>query len=241
MKTFSILNKFRKNITMFAALAGTALFLNSCKNDINQTTPAIAALAVINAYPTETSTLDFFLGNERVNNTGLAFGGDIKYFNAYEGARTADVTISGNSTKLVSKSITLKGGIYHSLYVIGESAEKADFLLIEDELSNPAANKVHLRFANLSPDAGALELEIENDETVFEDRVYKAFTPFKSVPAVKSKFILKDKATGDVVATKENVDLKQGAIYTVWAKGLATSESDVTKLSVEVTPHFKQL
>jgi hypothetical protein len=238
MKTFSTLNKFRKNITMFAALAGTALFLNSCKNDINQTTPAIAALTVINAYPSETSTLDFFLGNERVNNTGLAFGGAISYFNAYEGARTADVTISGTSTKLVSKSITLKGGVYHSLYVIGESAEKADFLLIEDELTNPAANKVHVRFANLSPDAGSLELKIENDETVFEDRAYKAFTPFKSVPAaVKSKFILTDKATGEVLATKEDVELKQGLIYTVWAKGLVALETGAKKIDLVVTKH----
>ncbi len=237
MKTFSTLNRFKKSTALFATLVGTAVLLNSCKNDINQTTPAIAALTVVNAYPTNTA-LDFYLGNERVNNTGLAFGEKISYFQAYEGLRTAVVTATGTTTpNLVSKSITLKGGIYHSLYVIGKETADVDFILVEDTLTNPAANKVNIRFANLSPDAPALSLELVGDETSFDDLAYKAFTPFKSVNGVKSKFILREKATDAVKATLEDVELKPGKIYTVWAKGLNTSESDTNKLTIKVTEH----
>jgi hypothetical protein len=235
MKTFETLNSLSKKSALFAALIGAAVFFNSCKNDIDQTSPAIAAITVVNAYP-DANPLDFYMGGTKVNNTGIAFGQKINYFEAYEGARSVNVTTAGSLTSLLTKSITLKGGFYHSLFIIGKAPADLDFLVLQDNFV-PNAEKVNLRFVNLSPDAAALSMEVVGDTTKFENKAYKDFTPFKTVVPVKANIVLKDKATNTVKATLEAISLEKGKIYTIWAKGLETTTADANKLTLQVTQH----
>ncbi len=235
MKTFSTFNSFTKKASVVAALIGTAVFFNSCKNDINNTTPAIAALTVVNAYP-DANPLDFYMGGAKVNNTGLAFGQKLDYFQAYEGSRSVNVTAAGSLTSLVTKPITLKGGFYHSLFVIGKAAADLDFLLLEDNFTQQA-EKANVRFINLAPDAAALSLEIVGDTTKFDDKAYKSATPFKNIVPAKANLILRDKASNTVKASVNEVNLEKGKIYTIWAKGLETTSSDATKLEIKVSAH----
>lgn len=236
MKTFLTFNSISKRSSLIVALIGTAVFFNSCKNDINESTPAISALTVVNASPND-NTLDFYIGNSKVNNTGIAFGEKINYFQAFEGDRSVNVTVAGSLTNLKTKSISLKGGMYHSLFIIGKTAEDLDFLVLEDTPTPPKENYVNLRFINLSPDATSLSLELVGDTTKFEDKAFKGVTPFKPVPIAKSKFVLKDKADNSIKATLESVDLVKGKIYTIWAKGLANTTTEAHKLSIKVSEY----
>lgn len=237
MKTSLTLNAFTKKSSLFVALLGAAVFFNSCKNDIDNTTPAIAALTVINAYPT-TTPLDFYIGSSRMNNTGIAFGQKLNYFEAYAGNTSVNITATGSLTSIKTKSVTLEGGMYHSLFIIGKTAEDVDYLVLNDTPSAPGENQANIRFVNLSPDAGSLSLELVGDATnKFDDRVFKAATPFIPVTAVKSSFVLRDKASGTVKATLNDVMLAKQKTYTIWAKGLETTTTDAFKLSIQVTEH----
>lgn len=223
--------------TIFTAIAGVAIFFTACKKDFgNNNTPAIAALSVVNAYA-GTDALDFYIGSQKVNNTGLAFGQKLDYLQAYEGSRTTDVTLVGSPTSLLSKSINLKGGVYHSLYIIGNTKETMEYLLLEDNDIPPANTKAKIRFINLSPDAASLSLELTGDTTKFDDKAYKAYTSFKPVSAAKVSFVLKDKATNTVKATLNDVTLDNGKTYTIWSKGLANANTELNKLSIQVTKH----
>ena len=235
MKTFTNLNSLSKKSSLFAALIGAAVFFNSCKNEIDDTRPAIAAIKVVNAYPV-TNPIDFYMGGTKVNNTGIAFGQKISYFEAYEGSRSVNITAAGSLTSLLTKPVDLKGGFYHSLFVIGKTPAELDFLVLKDEFVQ-TTEKVNVRFINLSPDAAALSLEVVGDTTTFNDKAYKAYTPFKTIGAAKANLILKDKATNTVKDTLNNVDLVKGKIYTIWAKGLETTTTDAHKLSLQVTEH----
>jgi len=236
MKTNLSLNSFTKKSSLFVALLGTAVFFNSCKNDIDNSGPAIAALTVVNAYPT-TNTLDFYIGSNKVNNTGLAFGQKLSYFEAYAGNTSVNITSTGSLTSIKTKSIVLEGGMYHSLFIIGKTAEDVDYLVLKDNPSAPKENQANIRFVNLSPDAASLSLELVGDTTKFEDKVFKDFTPFKPVTGAKSNFVLKDKASGTVKATLNDVELVKQKTYTIWAKGLETTATDAHKLSIQVTEH----
>ena len=235
MKTFLTLNSFSKKASVIAALVGTAVFFNSCKNNIDNTSPAIAALTVVNAYP-DANPLDFYMGGSKVNNTGLAFGQKIDYFRVYEGSRSVNVTAAGSLTSLLTKSVTLKGGFYHSLFVTGKAPADLDFLLLEDNFA-PQAEKVSLRFVNLAPDAAALSLEIAGDTTKFDDRAYKSATSFKNIVPAKANLVLRDKASNIVKASLDTVNLVKGKVYTIYAKGLENSSSDLNKLELKVSEH----
>jgi len=235
MKTFTNLNSMVKKSTLFTALIAAAVFFNSCKKDITDTRPAIAAVNVVNAYP-DANPLDFYMGGTKVNNTGLAFGQKINYFEAYEGSRSVNITASGSLTSLLTKPVTLEGGLYQSLFIIGKTAADLDFLLLKDVFV-PTNDKVNIRFVNLSPDAAALSLEVVGDTTSFNDKAYKEATPFKAIAPAKANLILKDKTTNTVKATVADVVLDKGKIYTIWAKGLETTTTDAHKLSIQVTEH----
>jgi hypothetical protein len=235
MKPMLTFKTFSRGAALFTALIGSAVFFNACKNDFDNTSPGIAALSVVNAYPS-TNTLDFYMGTQRVNNTGLAFGQKLSYFTAYEGRHAVKVTLTNSTTTLGTESIDLKGGLYHSLYLVGNTTDSLDYLLVDDQPSQPAQGKANVRFINLSPDATNLSLELTGDTTAFKNKAFKGFTAFKPVPAAKSTFVLRD-ASNAVRATRDTVTLQNGRTYTVWAKGLATGGTDVTKLSIEVTSH----
>ncbi|MBG6233946.1 hypothetical protein IWX76_000501 [Pedobacter sp. CAN_A7] len=235
MKPILTFKAFSKNAALVTALIGSAVFFNSCKNDIDNTSPGIAALSIINAYPS-TNTLDFYIGGQRLNNTGFAFGGKIDYFTAYEGTHTSKVTLNNSATTLANKSIPLKAGVYHSLYLVGAAADSVQYLLLDDQISQPAAGKAHVRFINLSPNTTDLSLELTGDTTGFKNKAFKGFTNFKPVTAAKSSFVLRNAANG-VVATRDTVNLQNGKIYTIYAKGLATGGTDATKLSIAVSLH----
>jgi hypothetical protein len=235
MKPILTFKAFSKNATLVTAMLGAAVLFNSCKNDIDNTSPGIAALSVVNAYPTS-NTLDFYIGSQRVNNTGLAFGGKLDYFTAYEGTHSAKVTLTNSTTTLATKTITLKGGLYHSLYLVGNATDSLDYLLLDDQPSQPAQGKAGVRFVNLSPNTTGLSLELTGDTTGFKNKAFKGFTAFKPVTAAaKSTFVLKN-ANNVVLATRET-DLANGKIYTIYAKGLTTGGTDATKIAIGVTSH----
>jgi hypothetical protein len=235
MKPILTFKAFSKNAALVTAMLGAAVLFNSCKNDIDNTSPGIAALSVVNAYPS-TSTLDFYIGSQRVNNTGLAFGGKLAYFSTYEGTHATKVTLTNSTTTLTTKNITLKGGLYHSLYLVSNNTDSLDYVLLDDQPSQPAQGKAGVRFVNLSPKTTGLSLELTGDTTGFKNKDFKGFTAFKPVTAAKSSFVLRN-ASNVIIAKRDTVNLQNGRIYTIYAKGLATGGTDATKLSLEVTSH----
>lgn len=233
------LPKLSKRTSIFAALLGVAAIFGACKNNNydNVNTPAVAVLSVVNAYP-NTNPLDFYLGSERVNNTGLSFGQNIQYFRVYEGKREANIAVTGTTTSLLKKTVDIQAGNYYSLYIIGDKTETLDYLLTKDNTDAPAAGKAKIRFINLSPDAPALNLVIDDNATKFENIAYKANTEFKDVTAIdKSTITLKNTAGTEVGIKLSDFKFTAGKVYTVWAKGLLNSTTDANKLTVQVTLH----
>ncbi|RNL54309.1 hypothetical protein, partial [Pedobacter jejuensis] len=70
------------------------------------------------------------------------------------------------------------------------------------------------------------------------NRAFKTATPFKYITDnAKATLLLKDKATGQVLFTLPDVELKKGFVYSVWAKGLNATTVDTQKISLKVSAH----
>jgi hypothetical protein len=233
MKTFPHLRL--KSTLLIAALIGFTSIFQSCKVDDPAPVQDVSALTIINASP-NSSGLDFYIENQKVNPTAFNFPLRMPYQRVYSGTRTAKVTASSNSTTLFSGNLILLPGEYHSLFIIGK-VEALDFLLIKDDLSFPVAGKSKIRFGNLSPDAQSMSLEIVGDTTQFANKAYKSFTAFKNVNPGKFTLNLKDNATGAVLATMPNVELLPDKTYTIWAKGLNTTTVEAQKLAIHLINH----
>lgn len=243
MKSFLTQNRLSKRTSIFAALAGVALFFSACKHDnYYYDTPGIAAATIYNAVPS-TNNLDFYLGEKKVNNTPLAYGLVTDPFTAYSGSRKATVALAGTQTNLVSKSLDIVTGNYYSLYIIGKQTDALDLLLVRDNTSAanpPGESKSKIRFINLSPDAPALSLEVVGaTEPAFDNIAYKSNSDFKPFNAAKSTIVLKNKATNTELARLTDVDLKSNYIYTVWAKGLVTPTGTADAIALQIATTFR--
>lgn len=237
----TLLSKNAGKSKLALVLLGAALIsLNACKTDVPEP-EIISALAVTNA-STSTPSVDFVIEGTKVNANPLLYGQKVDYVRAYPGSRTADVYATGVAKSLYSGKFELTAGLYHSLYILTDptltSGSQISYLLVKDEYKSPVADKAQIRFANLSSDSPSYDLELQGDTTTFADRAYKTLTPYKYVKPAIFKVLLKNKATGSVVASLDNVELKANKYYTIWAKGLVNTDVEAQKLSIQLSEHF---
>lgn len=225
-----------KTTTLLAALVIT-LGLSSCmKDDFEDTPILISGLSLVHASPT-TEKLDVYIDNTRASIDDFAFGNKMDYLRAYSGDRTITVTKKGLTTRLTSDVVKLVPDFGYTVFVV-DKFDAIDLLTLQDDLALPAAGKAKVRFVNLSPDGGALNLAINGAATDLADnRAFKEFSAFVSVDAAENvTFNVKNKATGAVEATISGVKIEDGKIYTIYAKGLKANADD-TRFGAAIFTH----
>lgn len=224
------MNFFLKHKTIAAALTFSLLSLGlaSCsKLDNNYEPIQVSGLNVIQASPT-TELLDVYVDNNKANqNVDFEFGNKIGYLSAFSGNRVFNVTKKNNLTSLKSLQYTLKPQLGYSLFV-ANTLENIELLMLEDNLEKPAAGKAKIRFVNLSPDGGALGLNVNGAATdLATNKAFKEFSTFEALDAAESATLnIKNATSGAVEATLTGVKLEDGKIYTVYAKGLKANTGD---------------
>jgi len=197
------------------------LLMQSCKND-PAPNPDLSLVSVTNASPT-LATYNFYLNQSKVNSGALPFGGVVPYFRLSPGEFTGKLTTETSTESLLSETLKFETGKIYSLFIIGK-ATSLDYLVVNDDIKVPAAEKAFVRFINLSPDAPALNLAFKDSVAVATDKAYKAASDFVEVPAKLYTFEIKDKASGAVKKELKDIDIKKGKVYTIISKGMITPE-----------------
>ena len=225
-----------KTTTLITALLITLSFTSCMKDDFDNTPVYISGLSLVHASPT-TENLDVYIDNTRANTADFGFGTKLDYLRAYSGSRTITVTKKGLTTSLTSEQIKLAPDSGYTAFIV-DKFETIDLLTLKDDLDKPATGKAKIRFVNLSPDGGALNLAIAGATTdLADDREFKEYSGFVVVDAAASvTFNIKDKATGTVQAAVSDVKVEDGKIYTLYAKGLKAN-TDNTKFGAAIFTH----
>jgi hypothetical protein len=226
--------KTQKHIaTAFLGLMTMALAITACNDKNNAPQPEGSALAIVHASPGNPE-LTFRINGQKTEVKGLTFGVNIPYSLINPG--TYELSVSKkDSTRVFGKTnVDLKSGKVYSAFIADVPA-KTGFVLIEDDLTAPVADKANVRFVNMSPDAGSLDLGITGTATpLFTKTNFKGATAFAAVtPGTEVNFEIKENTKTDVLAKLEKVKIEKGKIYTIWAKGLKAA-TDTTKLAVKI-------
>ena len=218
-----------KNITqtisgkmkIFSVLFLLATALTSCLKDNNdETAPAPSALiSVINASP-DSQPVDFYLDQNRANNSAIEYGNGLDYLNAITGKRTAGFYATGTTTKIKSDTMTLVPNGVYTLYFTNLVANP-DFVLLKDIITAPAAGQASVRFVNVSANAPAVDLVTSTGTIIATNIAYKGASSFSSIPASRYTLQVRQAGTTTVLATIADRDLLTGAVYTIWLQGVA--------------------
>jgi hypothetical protein len=225
--------------TKTLALCAAALFsmlLSACLKD-NRTYPVLppAALLMVVQGSADAPAESLYLNANQVNDPYQSFnyGDHLGYFRAYTGKRTAtfyNYIIPGTlppSIKYASDTLTLVANTAYSLFM-ANTYKSPDFLLLTDSIAMPATGMVAIRLVNVSPDAGAVDLVLNNATTLVSNVAYKGATTFLPVAGNKSyDFSFRSHTSGTVIAQLNNIPVNAGSEYTVWLHGMAAGTGTI--------------
>jgi hypothetical protein len=198
-------------------IALVTLTLASCKKESDMEVPAVSALSFVNASP-GSPDLNVYMGQNKVNNDFFTFGAHVNYLNAYSGER--EVSFYQGNEKKTSGKFNLKDGRFYSVFLAGKWPE-TELVFLADSLTRPAADKAHIRFVNMSKNAGILNLGLTNGTTLVTGKPYKEASDYIAIKGnVSHTFVIRSTAAPADTVSIPAVMLESGRSYTIWAKGL---------------------
>ncbi|MDB5019673.1 MAG: hypothetical protein JWQ28_800 [Pedobacter sp.] len=225
----------KRCISLLLLLTSFSILIGSCKkNEIIGSD--ISFISVYNASNNATS-LNFLINGESIGASALTIGQKSLYYGVYEGVWSTEAIPSGTTGKTLVKDLTFVAGEHNSLFVIGP-ADSLDYFTIKDDINVKDPNQVKIKFLNLSPNAGSLNLEIALLGTVtsFPGLGYKQFSDYRSFNAgTIYTLTLKDSVTNNIVGMPVTAEFIQGKVYTVWAKGSLDATVESEKLGIQIS------
>jgi len=177
----------------------------------------VSRILFVHASP-DAPAVDINLGWQPVARD-LAFPNNTPYRYTWSGARTVKVNVANTATTVISARVTLAPRTYYSVFAVNEVA-KIEPLVLVDDLTRPAPGNAHVRFIHLSPNAPAVDVALANGgPVVFGNRSFKNATAFTPLPAGTYDLEVRLAGTGTVVLPLPGITLRDGVIYTVFARG----------------------
>lgn len=233
MKT---VNNFPFSLKSALSVMLLATAFTACKKDKNDDPPVnkTAKVSVIHAAP-GSPELFGYLNNVDTKNKTLTYGTALDYVALAAGKSEYSVKKKDVADPLVKGTIDLTADKSYSLFVV-DIPTKLGLAIFEDNLTAPAADKARLRFINVSPDAGSLDLAITGTSTpLLANQAFKTGSAFTDVtPGDALNFEIRTNGQAAALATLANVKIEKGKIYTIWVKGLKTTADDASKLGLAI-------
>jgi len=214
------ISKFKK-LAVYSLLIGSiSVGFTACSDD-EETTPTptntTARVQVTHASPNAPG-VDLLVDNTKVNAAALEFLGSTAYLSVNAGTRNIKVNAAGTSTSVINADVPFVAGKNYSLFAV-DSLSKISAVLVEDDLTAPAAGKAHVRFIHLSPNAPAVDVALAGGTVVWGDYEFKDGSTFAPLDAGTYNLEVRLAGTTTVVLPLPGIVLTAGKIYTVYAKG----------------------
>jgi Domain of unknown function (DUF4397) len=217
-----------------ALLSLVIIILASCRKDSSPSVNSgYSGLTLVHASPGSIA-YDVKLNGRRLNQNAFTYGNYYNYGFVPSGKAVFSITYAGTNMVAARDSLSLKPYNAYSLYITDISS-RVSLLFTKDDLSAPAPGKAKLRFINLNPVTGALNLNYLGDTIpLFTYIPFKSNTEFIQVkPATGIGFAIADSTGKNILATSAKYRIDEGRIYTVVAKG-GKSATDTTSAAIGV-------
>jgi hypothetical protein len=224
-----------KGLTILFSTICLAIFmLSSCSkpstNYVN--TQAIAGLAIIQASPDQ-SPVDFFITNQKANSIPILYGQSFDYIVVPAGKDPVNFFNDVTEKSIVADTLQLNQNITYSLFLCNTVSSPQIFLLT-DTLAAPGSGMSSVRFVNVSPDAGPVDLVIKSGATVTANKSFKGHSSFSTLPAnVQYTFEVHQAGTANVLATVVG-KFNPNFVYTVWFHGLTAGTAGKDGLAADI-------
>lgn len=209
-------NKLYKTAAIL--IMSSLIFVGCSDDDDNPTKPeaANANVKVVHASP-DAPGVDLLV-DDNVAGANLTYPNNTGYLEVEEGTRNIKVNVTGTSTTVIQADLPILGNKNYSVFAVDAVANLTP-IVIEDDLTSPAAGSSHVRFIHLSPDAPAVDITLTDGTVVFGNYEFKDYSEFTPLPSASYDLQVRLAGTSTVVLELPGISVMDGNIYTVFAKG----------------------
>jgi len=213
-----IYNNLPKLLLLLVALCSTGL--SSCKkNNPGEVVNGQAKLKMVNASLAEDHQ-DFYLDNEKLTTSALAFGETSEYVKIPSGNRS--VSYTGINDTSIDTSLNFTPSITYTTFLVTNKKGELEIVNYEDNLSNTESTKVKIKLINLTPSfATGINVMVQGGTQFVNGLAFKEASNYFTVDTGLN---LRYSVVGSgSIKTIENTHLVGGKIYTIWFSGTTTA------------------
>lgn len=152
--------------------------------------------------------------------SNVPYKGNSSYVTSVSGSRVLDIVAFGASASPVaSGTFALTGGEDFTLVAVNRAAS-IELIKLDDNNLPSTLSKARVRFVNLSPDVGAVDMLVNFSKTI-SSLAFKSASAYQEFDTGTYTFVFNATNTSAAVASTAALDLDAGKTYTVFLLGLA--------------------
>ena len=205
------------------AIAAAPLALAACSDEDSPTAPTTGTAQVRVAHLSpDAPPVDVYVNGARAV-TGASFKDVTNYLSVPAGSVNFRVTPAGaTSPAVIDATVTLNNGGSYTVAATGLLAGIQPIVL-EDDRGTTGQSKV--RFVHASPDAPAVDIAVTGGPVLFANVPFRQATAYPQV--APSTYDLEARPAGStaVALQVEDVTLRPGTNYTIFAVGLLSNKT----------------
>ncbi len=215
----------------FVLILASSFF--ACKKDSSAVVADTYAKAMIVHANINAPAIDFFIDGTKINKDSLVYGVNTPYTDVKitPGKKTQfKIGLTKLGTFLLNDSTTLTENTGITYYVALDTLSKTPLVVVtSDDISAPTAGMAKFRFIHLVSDAITYGFDIElvapggavASNNTFSNLRFKLLNPnFALVPKGTYDILVKSSGTTNILARVPNINLADGKIYSLVARGL---------------------
>lgn len=216
----------RSKITLTLAMATLLVGGVSCvkKDPLQQ----ISQVLLVPLSP-DAVAVDFIINNQ-VQATTVNYSSTVgtatygfPYYTILPGTTTVTYNITGTATPYATASTNIEPESAYSTFLI-DSASKSKMAVVKDDLKEPSAGKVKIRFFHFAPNANPMDVAKVGGATLFTNRSFNdqgtaALQQFIEVDPGPYVFSFRNVGTTTEVYKTSTINLLPDRIYTLAARG----------------------
>ena len=181
--------------------------------------PMTSYFRVLHSSP-KSPAVDVYI-NDILKFRNLTYGAFTDYVEVMTGDYNIKLYAAGTKTSpVLNKDIFVPPEKIYTVAAIGLLPNIDLLLVLEPKVVNPS-DKVYIKFAHLSPNAGAVDIALQGGKILFKNINYKQFTDYIEIPAGTYNLEVRPTGTTTIALYVPNMRLKPQRFYTVYAIGLA--------------------
>ncbi|HEX7367916.1 MAG TPA: DUF4397 domain-containing protein [Pelobium sp.] len=216
--------KIKESLILFFACSILVIVYTGCEPVGEQLQLGEARLRIVNAVP-ENNEFSFFINDSLKTGQALRFGEASAYYKVAAGTSKVYTKLHDAVLPNTNINLFLNPSTDYTLFLSGLAAKDSlIYVSTLDRMQILSDTMATVRFINVSPDAGNLNLVFQKNlvdsVNVISNINYRTSSAYVKIKP--QNYFLRVKSVGESVklANLDNYQLQAGKIYTFWTKGL---------------------